>query len=105
MRLLPALGIALALHAGFASAEPPAFDIQLDTISSGFDKVSCWVHPRAGAIPGATPVVVLTMQKAMLSGSDVFGALNEMRTDDLGKTWSAPLEHAATLVASTRGAR
>jgi len=100
MKLLPALGIALVLHSRLATAEPPAFDIQLDTISSGFDKISCWVHPRAGAIPdaaGATPIVVLTMQKAMLSGSDVFGALNEMRTDDLGKTWSAPLEHAATL--------
>jgi hypothetical protein len=31
--------------------------------------------------------VVLTMQKLLLTGSDVFFALNEMRTDDLGKTW------------------
>jgi hypothetical protein len=73
------------------------FRVQLDTISSGFDKKSCWVHPRAGAIPGNPPIVVLTMQKAMLVGSDIFCALNEMRTDDLGKTWSGPLEHTATL--------
>ncbi|MEA3366436.1 MAG: sialidase family protein, partial [Candidatus Hydrogenedentes bacterium] len=28
-----------------------------------------------------------------LSGSDIFYALNEMRTDDLGNTWSGPIEH------------
>ena len=76
---------------------PVGFKIQLDTISSGFDKKTCWVHPRAGAIPGETPSVVLTMQKLLLKGSDIFYALNEMRTDDLGKTWVGPLEHAATL--------
>lgn len=78
-------------------AAEPLFTIQLDTVSSGFDKKSCWVHPRAGAIPGNPPKVVLTMQKAMLVGSDIFYALNEMRTDDLGKTWSGPVEHTDTL--------
>ncbi len=87
--------VALALVASRAhAAEPPAFDIQLDTISSGFDKKTCWVHPRAGAIPGAPPSVVLTMQKLRLTGSDVFYTLNEMRTDDRGRTWSSPVEHA-----------
>ncbi len=79
------------------TAETAAFDFRLDTISSGFDKKTCWVHPRAGAIPGHPPSVVLTMQKLQLSGSDVFFALNEMRSDDLGKSWSAPKEHGATL--------
>src|SRR5688572_31525436 len=37
------------------------------------------------------------MQRLLLTGSDVFFALNEMRTDDLGKTWSGPREHAETL--------
>src|SRR5438309_9386133 len=55
------------------------------------------VHPRAGTIPGETPVVVLTMQKLLLTGSDVFFALNEMRTDDLGRTWSGSAEHAEAL--------
>jgi len=41
--------------------------------------------------------VVLTMQKLLLTGSDVFFALNETRTDDLGRTWTAPVEHADTL--------
>ena len=92
-----ALIFLVMLSPGLFAADAPAFEIQLDTISSGFDKKSCWVHPRAGVIPGKTPIVVLTMQKAMISGSDVFQALNEMRTDDLGKTWSGPTEHSATL--------
>lgn len=87
--LAPAL--ALALAAGTAAAAD--YDIQLDTIHSGFDKETCWVHPRAGTIPGDPPSVVLTMQKLLLSGSDIFYALNEMRTDDLGETWSGPVEH------------
>ncbi|MBI5772509.1 MAG: exo-alpha-sialidase [Verrucomicrobia bacterium] len=86
-------GSVALLHA----AEPPGFDLKLDTISTGFDKKSCWVHPRAGAIPGAVPKIVLTMNKAALVGSDIFDPLNEMRSDDFGKTWSGPVEHARTL--------
>ena len=85
-----------AVSPALRAAEPP-FTIQLDTVSNGFDQKSCWVHPRAGAIPGNPPKVVLTMQKAMLVGSDIFYALNEMRTDDLGKTWAGPVEHNDTL--------
>ncbi|HEO71158.1 MAG TPA: exo-alpha-sialidase, partial [Candidatus Hydrogenedentes bacterium] len=73
------------------------YDIQLDTVCSGFDGAKCWVHPRAGTIPGESPIVVMTMQKLLLSGSDVFYALNEMRTDDLGRTWTGPVEHGDTL--------
>jgi hypothetical protein len=75
----------------------PGYRIQLDVVSRGYDGKTCWVHPRAGTIPGENPIVVLTMQKLLLTGSDVFFALNEMRTDDLGKTWTGPTEHAATL--------
>lgn len=97
--VLPFLHL-FSLGACCVAAEPgdvPEFDIRLDTISSGFDQKTCWVHPRAGAIPGDPPVVVLTMQKLLLTGSDVFYALNEMRTDDFGETWSGPAEHGATL--------
>jgi len=93
MKLLPFL---LTLSTAFA-IEPVAYQIQLDTVSEGFDKKTCWVHPRAGAIPGSTPSVVLTMQKLRLTGSDVFYALNEKRTDDLGVKWSGPTEHGTTL--------
>ena len=37
------------------------------------------------------------MQKLLLSGSDIFFAVNEVRSDDLGKTWLPPLEHPKTL--------
>jgi hypothetical protein len=75
----------------------PGYRIQLDVVSHGYDGKTCWVHPRAGTIPGENSMVVLTMQKLLLTGSDVFFALNEMRTDDLGETWSGPIEHADTL--------
>lgn len=84
-----------------SKSSPVDFTVKLDVISRGYDGKRCWVHPRAGAIPagklGENPVVVLTMQQLLLTGSDVFFALNEMRTDDLGQTWSGPTEHAATL--------
>jgi hypothetical protein len=74
------------------------YDVRLDTIRSGFDGETCWVHARAGAIPGGgnagAPAVVLTMQKLLLSGSDVFYTLNEIRTNDLGSTWTAPVPHS-----------
>ena len=100
MKPQSSLLLASLLIAGMSviAAEPaPGFRIQLDTLSHGYDGKTCWVHPRAGAIPGPVPSVVLTMQKLLLTGSDVFFALNEMRTDDLGKTWRGPTEHTETL--------
>jgi hypothetical protein len=91
----------LGLLAAAAMAAPPSVDytVQLDVIRAGYDGVHCWVHPRAGIVPqaGGSPAVVLTLQQLWLKGSDVFGPLHEMRTDDLGRTWSGPGEHAATL--------
>lgn len=74
-----------------------AYKLQLDVITSGYDGKTCWVHPRAGALPTSPPTVVLTMQKLLLTGSDVFYALNEVRTDDGGRAWSMPVEHTDTL--------
>jgi hypothetical protein len=79
----------------------PEYTIQLDTITRGFDDKTCWVAPRVGVVPsakpGEPPAVVLAMQKLLLTGSDVFYAINDMRSDDLGKTWSPPKEHVDTL--------
>jgi len=99
MRSLVLSALAAALWCGCLEAEdaPPGYRIKLETISHGYDGRTCWIHPRAGTIPGERPAVVLTMQKMLLSGSDVFFALNEMRTDDLGRSWSRPLEHAQSL--------
>jgi len=83
---------------GSPSSAMPDYTIKLDTVSSGFDGKTCWVAPRAGIVPGkrsdSSPSVVLMMQKLWLKGSDVFFAVSEVRTEDLGKTWSPPLEHA-----------
>ena len=72
-------------------------DIQLESIISGYDGETCWVHARAGAIPGAgragAPAMVMTMQKLLLSGSDVFYTIHDLRTDDMGETWSGPTPH------------
>lgn len=95
--MLPRRHFLALLPAARRAAGAPAYDLQLDTARRGFDGRYCWVHARAGAIPGRVPCVVMTMQKLLLSGSDVFYALNEMRTDDLGRHWSGPVEHAETL--------
>lgn len=77
-------------------AADPLYDVDLTVSTQGFDRELCWVHARAGAIPpanGGEPLVVMTLQKLALSGSDVFYALNEMRSTDLGQTWTEPVQH------------
>lgn len=95
-----ALAASLCASPLFTNAADPLYDIELSVATRGFDKEFCWVHARAGAIPPGTkangsdsPLVVMTLQKLQLSGSDVFYALNEMRSADLGKTWTAPEAH------------
>ncbi len=95
--LLASVSFVSSVPSQDAPAEPPAFKIQLDVLSKGYDGKTCWVHPRAGTMPGATPSVVLTMQKLLLTGSDVFYELNELRTDDLGMSWLGPKPHTDTL--------
>ena len=76
------------------------FSIERTVAHSGFDGKLCWVHARAGAIPAGqpgneseNPLVVMTMQKLLLSGSDVFYALHETRSADAGETWTTPMAH------------
>lgn len=78
------------------AGDPPC-EIKLETVTKGYDGKTCWVHPRAGAIPGSTPTVVMTMQKLLLTGSDVFYALNHTSSSDFGKTWTPLVEHDKTL--------
>lgn len=65
-----------------------AIEINTQIINSGYDRKSCWTHARPGAIFGASPGVVVTMQKLDISNDDLFGEINDMRTDDMGRTWS-----------------
>lgn len=84
------------------TVNPPGLTFKIDrTVARrGFDGETCWVHARAGVIPAKAtgnaanaPVVVMTMQKLLLSGSDVFYALNGMRSKDGGVSWSGPYRH------------
>lgn len=86
-------------HLQLRPPPPPAlpFDLSLITINKGYDGQTCWVHPRAGAIPGEPPRVVMTMQKLLLTGSDVFFELNDTRSEDRGESWSPVMPHADTL--------
>ena len=67
------------------------YSLQLDVVSAGYDRKTCWVHARAGIVPPST--TVLTAQKLRLTGSDVFYAVNEFRSNDFGRTWAEPVEH------------
>ncbi|MCB1092729.1 MAG: exo-alpha-sialidase, partial [Verrucomicrobiae bacterium] len=95
-RILPVLGLFLGMaNAVLAENSSDPFDIELTVARQGFEGTFCWVHARAGAIPagmpgnsGSAPLVVMTLQQLQLSGSDVFYALNDMRSSDLGNTWS-----------------
>jgi hypothetical protein len=83
-RLFGAILLALPLAAG------PEYTVEVTSPVKLFDGKFSWAHPRAGAIPGDKPIVVMTLQTIQLSGSDLFGGLHEMRTDDLGRTWQGP---------------
>jgi len=64
------------------------YEVQLDTIVQGDYGESEWFQPRIAIIPPST--AVLTMTRAMLFGSDVFTAVQEMRSNDLGRTRGGP---------------
>lgn len=97
-RTVAALFLAIVTTTTLASAAEPAdYDLKLETVTRGYDGKTCWVHARAGAIPSDPPTVVVTMQKLLLTGSDVFYALNHVSTSNLGQAWTKPIEHAETL--------
>lgn len=74
------------------AAESEPFEIERMVMTKGYDGTKCWVHARAGVIPAddpnAPPTVVTTSQPLMITGSDVFYALNSSISRDLGETWS-----------------
>ena len=74
--------------------ESPAFTVEREVPTRLFDGERCWCHPRAGIVHGAgedgAPRVVMTMNTMHLSGSDVFKGCYDLRTDDLGGSWTEP---------------
>jgi len=93
-------GVVLAARSALAADDATSdYTLELQTVTSGYDGKKCWVHARAGAIPpgapgnaGATPLVVMTMQSLRVERSDVFSGLWDLRSADLGRTWSKPVE-------------
>ena len=73
------------------------YKIDLRIASEGYDRQTCWTQARAGAIPAAegNPLVVLTMQKLRLAGSDDYEAIHSIYSTDLGLTWSEPISQEA----------
>src|SRR5690606_18469032 len=77
-----------------SSPESKPLDYTIDHLipTKLFDVSRCWVHPRAGIVPGAgkndLPRVVMTMNTLDLEGSDVFKGMYGLETNDLGKNWT-----------------
>lgn len=93
----------LVAHSTARAANEIDYSVKLQSIRSGFvqdfrDRKFCWVHARAGVIPGRPPKVVVTMQKVNTDtgpGSyDVYHSVADLGSDDLGKTWSGVVERA-----------
>ncbi|MEA1950481.1 MAG: sialidase family protein [Planctomycetota bacterium] len=94
----------LTPHTKAAEKRPLDYRIELTTARKGFDGKKCWVHARAGIIPPGTthntsdtPIVVMTLNELLLSGSDVYYATNDMFSKDLGTTWSEPRPHPKSM--------
>ena len=72
------------------------YQLSLDVATKLFDGEKCWSHPRAGIVPGfgknGAQRVVMTMNSLDLAGSDVFRGMFGLETNDLGKTWTKPVE-------------
>ena len=71
------------------------FRVKTEVAHQALNPKFAWFHPRAAAIPGygkdGVPAVIMTLQKH-LKVSDFYSGLYYMRTDDLGKTWTDPIE-------------
>ncbi len=55
----------------------------------------CWFHPRVAPLPGfgkdGQPAVIMTIQKH-LAADDHYSGMYFLRTNDLGQTWTGPVE-------------
>ena len=94
-------GLLLILQTETARAQVPpvtGFQTELQTIHRQLSPDFCWFHPRVAAVPGVRPGdpprLICTLQKH-LRASDHYSGLYVMRSDDQGRTWTAPQLPAA----------
>lgn len=94
------LSAAIIIFSGFyrqpaIKSRPLQFRVQTDVAHQELSTKFCWFHPRVAAIPGygqnGMPAVIMTIQKHLVV-SDFYSGMYYMRTDDLGKTWTGPVE-------------
>ncbi len=71
------------------------YELRRETPTRLFENNLCYVHPRAGIVPGAgkdgAPRVVMTMTTHNVLACDEYKKLLSMETDDLGARWTEPL--------------
>lgn len=82
---------------GAASAVGQTIDyqIEVDTVYKEFTSEYFWAHSYLAAIPGAgkegVPGVLIIAQKQLKNDrGDYYSGSYQLRSDDLGKTWSGP---------------
>ena len=72
------------------------YSVELNIPTKLFDGKRCWSHPRAGIVlklgNKGNPRVVITMNNLDLAGSDIFRGMFGLHTDNLGKSWTEPVE-------------
>jgi hypothetical protein len=96
---LASIGFFLSLTAGQLPAADRASRVKKIPIEiersvalrreAGAREASYWMHPRAAAIPGTKPSIVMVLSR-ILGRSDFYSGLHIMRSDDLGRTWNGP---------------
>jgi hypothetical protein len=68
--------------------------VRTEVVNQELSPDFCWFYPRVAAIPDAgrdgLPAVVMTLQKNLAPGQ--YSGLWMMRTNDLGRTWTGPIE-------------
>lgn len=92
-----AVGPGGAGGAGATAEASVPFDLKLGAIRSGYDGRTCMTQARVGIVPraGQPPILVATMSPLILTGSDVYMAVHDMRSDDFGATWTGPTKRAS----------
>lgn len=92
--LFLSLGFVHTFRSAFAD-EPVSFQVEPTTVIQELSPQFCWFHPRATAIPGigndGLPAVIMTIQKHLVT-DDYYSGLWTLRSNDLGKTWTGPVE-------------
>ena len=78
--------------------ESLGYSVKVDVVTHHWDGEFNWTQARVAAIPGMgkneQPRLIMTMQKWFVSHSDYYSGLYTMRSDDMGTTWTNPVEQS-----------